>query len=108
MRKKTKELIESELYKSIYNDLIHQLGDAGSHYVNLVGDYMDMWVTKCQLVEDIQKRGVVIKYDNGGGQKGKKRNESIEQRIKINAQMLKLLAELGMKPSPPDGDGDDL
>lgn len=97
-----KKYIESELYKNIKSDLLDQLersGTTGKYYINLVDDYMDMWVTKCLLVDDIQKRGVAITYDNGGGQKGRKKNDSIEQRIKINAQMLKLLSELGIKPS---------
>jgi phage terminase small subunit len=107
---KTKKYLESDLFSEIKNDLLDQLernGTTGKYYTDLVGDYMDMWVTKCLLVDDIQQRGVIVKYDNGGGQKGKKKNDSVEQRIKVNAQMLKLLSELGIKPSQSDGDGDD-
>lgn len=106
---KTKKYLQSELYQKIKSDLLDQLeinGTTGEYYIDLVGDYMDMWVTKCLLVDDIQKRGVNVKYDNGGGQKGIKKNDSVEQRIKINAQMLKLLSELGIKPSQADGDDD--
>lgn len=114
---KTKKYLNSELFAEIKSDLLDQLdrnGTIGKYYTDLVDDYMDMWVTKCLLVDDIQKRGVTIKYDNGGGQKGVKKNDSIEQRIKINAQMLKLLSELGIQPAQtlgvipqPGGDGDD-
>ena len=107
---KTKKYLQSELYAEIKTDLLDQIernGTTGKYYADLVGDYMDMWVTKCLLVDDIQQRGVTMSYDNGGGQKGRKKNDSVEQRIKINAQMLKLLAELGVKPSQSDGDGDD-
>jgi len=109
---KTKKYLNSELYAEIKFDLLDQLernGTVGKFYIDLVGDYMDMWVTKCLLVDDIQKRGVNIKYDNGGGQKGVRKNDSIEQRIKINAQMLKLLNELEIKPSNSYGSigGDD-
>ena len=107
---KTKKLIESDLFKKIKQDLIDQLernGTTGEYYQDLVGDYMDLWVTKCQLVEDIQTRGVNVKYDNGGGQKGTKKNESVELRIKVNVQMTKLLSELGIKPSQSDGDVDE-
>jgi phage terminase small subunit len=106
---KTKRYLSSEEYNEIKTDLLDQLdrnGTTGKYYTDLVNDYMDMWVTKCLLVDDIQRRGVTIKYDNGGGQKGTKKNDSIEQRIKINAQMLKLLSELGIKPSQQDGDAD--
>ncbi|HBV87033.1 MAG TPA: RNA polymerase subunit sigma-70 [Desulfosporosinus sp.] len=108
---KTKKYLNSELFAEVQRDLLDQLernGTFGKYYADLVGDYMDMWVTKCLLVDDIQRRGVTIKYDNGGGQKGLKKNDSIEQRIKINAQMLKLLAELGIKPAQSGGEEDDL
>ena len=109
---KVKKFIESELFSEIRRDLLDQLersGTSGKYYLDLVDDYMDMWVTKCMLVEDIQLRGATIKFDNGGGQRGVKKNDSVDQRIKINAQMLKLLTELGIKPSRSEsGDpGDD-
>ncbi|KJF26088.1 RNA polymerase sigma 70 [Clostridium aceticum] len=91
-------------------DLLDQLertGTVGKYYTDLVNDYMDMWVTKCLLVDDIQQRGVNIKYNNGGGQSGVKKNDSIEQRIKVNAQMLKLLSELGIKPAQTGGEDDE-
>ncbi|MPM90112.1 hypothetical protein SDC9_137229 [bioreactor metagenome] len=106
---KTRKYLQSDLYEEIKNDLMDQLernGTVGKYYTDLVSDYMDMWVTKCLLVDDIQQRGVTVAYNNGGGQKGRKKNDSVEQRIKVNAQMLKLLSELGIKPSQ-DGDGNE-
>ena len=105
----TRKYLQTELYAEVKQDLLDQLernGTFGKYYTDLVNDYMDMWVTKCLLVDDIQQRGVTVKYNNGGGQTGQKKNESVEQRIKVNAQMLKLLSELGIKPSH-DGGGDD-
>ena len=49
-----------------------------------------------------------VKYDNGGGQSGYKKNESVDQIIKVNAQMLKLLTELHLSPSDAEGDMDDV
>lgn len=108
---KTKKYLMSQLCAEIKQDLLDQLernGTVGKFYTDLVDDYMDMWVTKCLLVDDIQRRGVTLKYDNGGGQKGIKKNDSIEQRIKVNAQMLKLLSEIGIKPAQAGGDEDEL
>lgn len=100
----------SKLYKEIKKDLLDQNernGTVGKYYIDLIEDYMDMWVTKCLLIEDIKKRGVNSEYNNGGGQKGIKKNESIDQLIKLNGQMLKLLTEIGIKPSQQDVNFDD-
>src|SRR5665648_470047 len=97
-----KKYMKSVLYKTIRKDLLDQLdrtSTVGKYYKDLVDDYMDMWITKSMLVEDIKERGVRVYYCNGGGQYGYKKNESVDQRMKINAQMLKLLSELGIKPA---------
>ena len=107
----TKKIFIRPLFEEIRYDLLNQLekrGIFGKYYIDLVDDYMDLWVTKCLLVDDIQRRGINVKYDNGGGQKGLKKNDSVEQRIKVNGQMLKLLSEMGIKPVQTGGDGDDL
>ena len=59
------------------------------------------------MTDDIQARGVVVTYNNGGGQSGKKRNDSIADKIKVNVQMLNILNALGIKPAQADGDDDD-
>jgi len=83
-------------------------GTLGAFYTDLIDDYMDFWVTKSMLIEDIHERGTTVDYDNGGGQKGKKKNDSIDQLIKVNGQMLKILSEIGIKPSDSGGDIGDL
>lgn len=98
-------------YGKIKKDLVDQLemnGNLTEFYSDLIEDYMSFWVTKCLLTDDIRERGTVVEYDNGGGQKGKKKNDSVEQMIKINAQMLKLLSEMGIKPTGVGGDLDEL
>lgn len=104
-----KNLKLTKLYKAIRKDLLDQLErncTTGSYYQNLAEDYMDMWIAKCLAVADVRSRGIVVVYENGGGQTGKKKNESVELQIKLNAQMLKLLSEMGIKPSQGDA-GDD-
>lgn len=98
------------LYKTIRQDLLDQLrrnGTEGAYYADLVEDYMSMWVSKQLAAEDIQRRGIMVDYNNGGGQSGKKKNDSVEVQIKLNAQMLKVLSELGIKPTQGNGAGDD-
>ena len=60
---------------------------------------MVLWKTKNALIEDIDKRGVSTIYNNGGGQSGYKKNGSVDQLLKVNQQMLKLLDSLGIEPS---------
>lgn len=85
--------------KEIHNDLIQQLKDmrvTGSHFYSMVDDYMKLWDIKNKLIADIEKRGVNVEYNNGGGQKGYKRNDSISELNRTNQQMLKILQELGI------------
>lgn len=95
--------------KEIKQDLLDQLdrnGTTGKYYIDLVDDYMDLYDTKEKLIKDIKERGVTCKYQNGENQWGYKKNDSVEQLLKVNQQMLKLLDALGIKPSQ-DGDVDD-
>jgi len=93
---------KSALHKKIRRDLLDQLerdGTTGEHFINLVDDYMTLWDTKVLLTADIRERGVTVPYNHGGGQVGVKKNECVEQLLKVNAQMLKLLTALGLKHS---------
>ncbi len=104
-----KRITRAKKYKEIENDLRQQLvanGTYGRFFDDMIEDYMAMYVTKTLLIEDIQKRGTTVKYNNGGGQEGYKKNESVDMFNKTNAQMLKLLAELGLKASASTGGGD--
>lgn len=107
---KAKKYLECETYQKIKKDLLDQLernGTVGEYYTDLVADYMSFWVDKCLLADDILSRGVVVTYNNGGGQSGKKRNDSIADKIKVNVQMLNILNALGIKPAQADGDSDE-
>ena len=104
------ELSGTEDFKWIKKDLLDQLernGTCGKYYTDLVDDYMDLWLTKNLLINDIKTRGVVIRYNNGGGQSGTRKNDSIEQVLKVSTQMLKIIESLGIKPSTCDGGEDD-
>lgn len=79
----------------IEKDLKEQLQEKGvthSYYMNLVDDYMALWDVKNLLIEDINERGVTVP-----GMNGKKKNDSVGELNKTNGQMLKILAELGLK-----------
>lgn len=102
---------KSKLYKTIKADLLDQLernGTVGAYYTDLIDDYMNFWVDKQLLVDDIRERGVVVVYNNGGGQTGTKRNDSIVDKIKVNVQMLNILNALGIKPTMQESDDDEM
>ncbi|HBF65811.1 MULTISPECIES: P27 family phage terminase small subunit [Anaerotignum] len=96
--------------KGLEKDLVDQLernGSLGKYYLDLVRDYLELWDTKNALLADIKGRGVTVNYNNGGGQAGIKKNESVEQLLKVNKQMLCILDYLALKPSCQVGDDTD-
>ena len=101
---------KSELREQIRQDLIDQLerqGVYGRHYLDLVEDYMALWDTKNDLIRDIKERGVMVRYQNGQNQWGHKKNDSVDNLVKVNKQMLILLKELGLRAENFEADDDD-
>lgn len=94
----------------IQKDLVDQLernGVVGNQYQDLVDDYMALRGIKNHLIMDIRARGVSVPWNNGGGQYGYKKNESIAELNKTNAQMLRILNDLGLKASRTEVKDDD-
>ncbi len=88
--------------REIKQDLLDQLdrkGIFGNYYIDLVDDYMNLLKTKNLLQKDINKKGISIKYQNGENQWGYKKNDSVDQLLKVNAQQLKILGYLDIKPT---------
>ncbi|MDF1495217.1 P27 family phage terminase small subunit [Caproiciproducens sp. CPB-2] len=105
MPKKTKQKI---LRDEIQQDLIDQLernGTVGTYYTDMITDYMKLWDTKNRLIADIEARGVTVESVTQAGT-NIKRNDSVGDLLKTNAQMLKLLDSLGIRPAQTDGGGD--
>lgn len=102
----------SKDYRIIRNNLIQQLTRRGALipvFVNLVDDYMALYDLQQLLIADIEQNGIRIRYDNGGGQCGEKDNPSIQQRVRVNAQMLKILTQLNITTdNVQDGEEDEL
>ena len=97
----------------IRRDLIDQLersGTIGAYYFDLVDDYMVLYAIKKRLRQDIKKRGSKIKKLDSRGQEQTVNNESIDQLIKTNIQMQKILESLGIRPvvAESTGFGDDI
>lgn len=99
--KKSKiEEVESDLIITIRNDLLAQLEEQqkfGKHFKDMVEDYIYFVKLKIKLQEDINKKGIRYRTKSGNGFSSEKPNESVPNLIKINAQMLKILQDLGLK-----------
>lgn len=94
----------------IREDLLEQLRERNvveSHFVDLVNDYMALWDIKNALIDDIKEKGVSVKYQNGANQWGYKKNDSVRELTTVNNQMLKILNDLGLKPSKVEVEQDD-
>ena len=103
LKKPTKREVETAL--------LMQIDPSGGeseqkHFIDLARDYMTLWDTKQLIAKDIKKRGVVIDYTSNNGIVNKKKNESVDQLVKVNAQMLRILDELGIKLEIKEEDED--
>jgi len=92
-----KKITHVQIKKDLMGQLALRKLDLQSYYVSLVDDYVSLWNVKNKLVADIEQRGVSVRYDNGGGQHGYKKNDSVGELTRINKQMLSLLSELGLR-----------
>ena len=104
MQKKTKNKKDenkSNENNSVYIALKEQLitnDNYNAYTEELLQRYIKFTQIEDDLNDDIEKRGVSVYWCNGGGQEGYKKNDSISELAKINAQKLKLLNSLGIKP----------
>lgn len=97
-------------YKELRDNLIRQLVNDKKdckQNLDLVADYMDLWVTKRLLREDIFERGVKVECYTARGDLNYKKNESVTELTKINASMLKILQHLDISITANEDDADD-
>lgn len=99
-KEKVEKIKRSKAYKDIRKSLIDQLfrnGNDTPHFRDMVEDYMKMYIVKELAGQDVMERGTTVEYNNGGGQRGWKKNESVDQILKTNQQMIRLLDSLGIR-----------
>ena len=95
-------------YRMIKASLVDQLvrsGNDTAYFMDLVEDYMKMYIIKELANADLLENGVTVEWRNSETQYGRKKNDSVDQILKTNLQMIKLLDMLGIKPE--DGIEDD-
>ena len=113
--KKRQKRIESTEEKiiSIREDLQSQLitqNKFGKHFDDMIEDYIFLVRLKEELQEDISIKGIRYETMTGNGYMTDKPNESVQNLLKVNAQMLKILQDLDLKApdeGPKEGDTKD-
>jgi predicted MPP superfamily phosphohydrolase len=95
--KRVKEIKESLL------EQLKMLNMTGNHYLDMIDDYCQLFKLREKLEADIDENGIRYTVVNGNGFESEKPNESIGNRVKVNAQMLKILGDLNLKQ--PDQKG---
>jgi len=102
LEKKEKKRLKkvNEIADIIREDLKIQLelhGKVGKHFDNMVEDYIYFYRLKEDLKHDIDLNGLRIASQTGNGYTTEKDNKSVDQIIKVNGQMLKILNDLELK-----------
>lgn len=96
---------KTKLEKKIKRGLIKQLKDKGytekenPYIFDKLEDYTIFFKIKNALVKDLEHRGLIIEWSNSETSKGEKLNESLAMLLKVDAQMLKILNFLDLKPT---------
>ena len=85
--------------KDALTDYMRQRGMELAHIQDMVEDYMSLYDTKTQLLRDIKQRGAKVTVYMANGTGNLKTNDSLQDFLKVNSQMLKILDTLGMDPS---------
>lgn len=107
-KKALKEKIEI-IREDLKNQLITQ-NKYGKQFDDMVEDYIFFINLKEELQYDIKINGIRYRSMTGNGYFTDKPNESVQNLIKVNAQMLKILQDLELKEpeeGPEVGDGKD-
>lgn len=92
-----------ELKKSLLDNL-EKRGLATKAYTDKVDEYMDFWVRRRELRDDVADRGLTVTDDRGRLSE----NRSVSLEVQVSRQMLALFTALGFKPeeikAPVDDD----
>lgn len=86
----------TDAYKGLRQSMLQNLIDRdldGDVYRDKVQEYMDFWVRRQELRDDIARRGLTVTDDRGRLME----NRSVSLEIQVSRQMLAIFATLGFK-----------
>ena len=100
----------TDAYKELRQSMLRNLNDRdldGDVYRDKVQEYMDFWVRRQELRDDIARRGLTVTDDRGRLME----NRSVSLEIQVSRQMLAIFTTLGFKEdalaAAARGDDDD-
>lgn len=108
--KNGKDYRKTKDYKSLRIAMMEKLAQRGmddAAYTDKVAEYMDFWVRRRELRDDVDSRGLTVTDERGRLSE----NRSVSLEIQVSRQMLALFNALGFKPEDFEGgfgDGDEL
>lgn len=101
---------KGKAYTGIRNAMLLDLEKRGltsKEYTDKVDEYMDFWLRRRALRDDVETRGLTVMDDRGRVSE----NRSVSLEVQVSRQMLAIFNALGFKPdeikAPPD-ESDDL
>ena len=100
---------KNEKYNLIKEDLKDQLIDQnklGHQYDDLLDHAVYLFELKDKLQNDINKNGIRIKTMTGNGYEKEYDNKSVDKLLKVSAQLMKVLNDLGLKEPTVDTGGE--
>ena len=94
--KKKTDWKKTKAFRELMSSLEKSLDDRGldeGAYTDKLQEYMDFWVLRQELKEDIETRGLTVMDDRGRTSE----NRSISLEIQVSRQMLAIFTALGFK-----------
>lgn len=99
---------QTKAYRELKKAMLDNLAARGLNdkpYTDKVEEYMDFWVRRQELRDDVAERGLTVVDDRGRVSE----NRSVSLEIQVSRQMLNLFTALGFDPDdvkPPEDDDD--
>lgn len=75
-------------------DNLEARGLEAEQYADKVAEYMELWIMRAQLRDDVKDRGTVVPDHKNGGMK---ENRSVTLMLQTSRQMLAIFAALGFR-----------
>ena len=105
-QKKPKNFRQGKAFRTLKQAMLDNLAARGldrEAYADKVEEYMEFWVLRQELKEDIARRGLTVTDDRGR----QTENRSVSLSVQVSRQMMALFTTLGFKVSDFMGTGGD-